>query len=1601
MLKKLIAGLSIIGCLVAPVFGARPVPSWLVSASATSEGSTANLHGRLNIYSLKADTNPSFWVRSGIVYVKNNVGIGTTSPVYPLDVNGIIRANNTIISTSGGFQTNRDIYSTGSLYNYFNSGSFRIQEGTPSSSSNILTALSGGNIGIGTIAPTSELHILKSGANATINVQRDTSDSSSGLLRASADLIEIGAISDSSVSILQNNTSAIYINESKHVGIGITNPLELVHIKDGNLFVDGQDILVESGYGYYFDYGDSNWALGHNILTDSGGMITGDATQLKVYDSNLEGFQIINHNNDPPVFEITGQGDGQIKGSFGIGGTINPQVKFHVIGNEHALSDFNKSIYADAIIEDENATLMIVGNDESTGCSQLILACSSPTALQHNWIASARGLEDSNKFHISYLQSIADDFGDYDGQRCITITTNTKVGIFQPNPEYGFDVNSESRFNGTMYIATRIRRIVDDSDVELQGGSDYDKGAFLNLTGKDAAGDAGCMKLYIHDVPTSMFMFRNNAFDPIMQLHNDASLNIGNNESVNISSPAISFNNDNIYIWNYDNDNRGIGISTNTYVIGDLDIGGTLTFSNITILDLSGMELIVSTITGGSPLHINNDNDIYLCANTGNVSIGTITVPTAKLNVFGNAKVSESLTVYLSTFAATEASPNGVGNATENYHTTVGWADVISPDPGNIWTKANYIFHKDLYEIEDVDTYTAPTVVVSANYRLPDNYGSIGGFTIVIRTHDTDYETSDYGSNDFTWEIVKATWTVNPFTSLPWTQDEINDLQVGVNMRPTWDGGVDYGQCQIDYMYVTFVGGYPEPAITLSNNLGIGTTNPMEAIDVVDGSIKISGDNSNLYVIGNIGIGTTNPTCELDVSNGEIKASTFTANSIEVVTSLISSSGTIINLFADNLSGLYGINYSTGVFSEIFVDTITFTSSLIQGQNLTFSTDTNKSGLAALFIQEGTGYVGIGTDNPSTNLYVVGKSTFTDSIYVTNVIYPDGTSSNSATVADTVSGTDDVTITADSDQTGGGDIIFITSNSVAMAVNNDRSVRIYDTLVSTFITGVYDTGANLEISVGEVDAIPVSIPGSLYLRSGYNSNLGGINYPSGSIYLICPSAVGNDPFGSPGNGGDIKANAGSVTSDPSTGGSVSLYAGFSNGQSESDSASVIIGGNAQSGTGGNVTVNAGNSTTDGNILLNIAGVTIATIATDGLTIGDYAIKTSSSIEGIKLLKFNDGTEMETAASGSGTSVWTSTLSASITLVEQEIYDSNQFHFVTGARTLSKTATSTGTVAQSFYLSEDTYVNTIVVQVGRGGEPTEPEAFDCGIMDSDYNILTSSTYYTTENEWQLPNITTITVSAVSLSANSTYYVFVSTNYMAAYMTVQMSSYSVYDCGNVFKKDYTGTWFQYPDYDLYFKLYNYKDIIYVENTKVGIGVSSPTVALEVNGDIKSDSIIFDNETIQYSAGVVIQSSCTMPTVNGSVYGDSFVSTGTAGGNPPIGLTITVTPKFNTSRFKITVLGLGLRNLAGDGHGVIATIFRDGTYNLNQDGNNWANAGLGQHYGAQQISISLGAIDFPATTSPVTYTVFLRTASAGETGEYGPNGGKVFMSVEEIAQ
>jgi hypothetical protein len=178
------------------------------------------------------------------------VGIGTTSPSYKLDVTGSARFNGSgsngylyVAGNSGAGGSTNPAYLQGmnfswnksngggeSLITYTGAGggsNIRLGIGywNNSTYSEQFTILSNGNAGIGTTSPSAKLHIGESGAAAQLWLQRTDGYNPIKLIG--------GTLADGNgFKITMNTTDAFAITSGSNVGIGNTNPYTKLHVNN-------------------------------------------------------------------------------------------------------------------------------------------------------------------------------------------------------------------------------------------------------------------------------------------------------------------------------------------------------------------------------------------------------------------------------------------------------------------------------------------------------------------------------------------------------------------------------------------------------------------------------------------------------------------------------------------------------------------------------------------------------------------------------------------------------------------------------------------------------------------------------------------------------------------------------------------------------------------------------------------------------------------------------------------------------------------------------------------------------------------------------------------------------------------------------------------------------------------------------------------------------------------------------------------------------------------------------------------------------------------------------------------------------------------------
>jgi hypothetical protein len=323
-----------------------------------------------------ARNNSVLFVNSG-----GRVGINTTAPGAMLDVSGSARFGNnnagdriTIRDNIGTMAaTGRSIDFTVSdsvFINRTNGQSFSIFEGT---SDNQFFLASGGNLGLGTVAPTSELHIRGGDKSLRLEGPLGTYNYGAHIEFGDTGLVELEEYGDDSLSIYAS--SEMWINspedvliEGNSIAIGagaFSDALNDPSVAIGNL-AEALGSFSQAIGPAALAFGNESVAFGpFTDATADGSFVIGrGVSQLNPLLNTDPGSMYFGNNSDIPTMVITGSSGNGTTGNVGIG-TSTPLATLEVNGSldvtggpknfriDHPADPKNKYLYHAAIESDE------------------------------------------------------------------------------------------------------------------------------------------------------------------------------------------------------------------------------------------------------------------------------------------------------------------------------------------------------------------------------------------------------------------------------------------------------------------------------------------------------------------------------------------------------------------------------------------------------------------------------------------------------------------------------------------------------------------------------------------------------------------------------------------------------------------------------------------------------------------------------------------------------------------------------------------------------------------------------------------------------------------------------------------------------------------------------------------------------------------------------------------------------------------------------------------------------------------------------------------------------------------------------------------------
>ena len=231
-----------------------------------------------------------------------NVGIGTSSPSYLLEVNGEMKSDGYRIDLSS-LTDIRAIVSTGT--NSIQFGDAGVQMLRFKNANGVsLDIKADGKVGIGTTNPSRKLHIHETSGSAYLQLTQastGTTDNDGFQIAMGASQVNFINRENGNMVFETNNTEGMRLNNSQNLGIGTTSPSAKLHVLDGFILASG-----------------SGTSHGFELQRDSS-----DTFQIRHLDSN---FTIRNSSKSTKDFVIDSSGN------VGIANT-SPSEKLDVNGN--------------------------------------------------------------------------------------------------------------------------------------------------------------------------------------------------------------------------------------------------------------------------------------------------------------------------------------------------------------------------------------------------------------------------------------------------------------------------------------------------------------------------------------------------------------------------------------------------------------------------------------------------------------------------------------------------------------------------------------------------------------------------------------------------------------------------------------------------------------------------------------------------------------------------------------------------------------------------------------------------------------------------------------------------------------------------------------------------------------------------------------------------------------------------------------------------------------------------------------------------------------------------------------------------------------------
>ena len=951
-----------------------PVTLWLASDSRSFNTGAAGMRGtKLSFYDEVVDafaistyTNSVKGVDALVIpRATGNVGIGTTNPLGKLEIEGGADSAPATSGTSSDFIFRYSPTGTNLALDFGGSASGGVYSWVQSRnavaySSNYALALNpnGGNVGIGTTNPATRFEVQ---SNGDVYTARLANNATSTAARAAIEFVNdngtqvgyvgahgtqtAGGIGFANATVLQGVTTAglrliasnasgfftvntggtgsinerIRIDASGNVGIGTTTPTIKLDVSSGN---DGTAGLRVAGTAIDSKLSPSTLSLNNSLGLTNGSTISGTAGQL-TYNSSANGH----------IWQVGGAEKMRVSSTGNIGiGTTSPGAKLHIENNTSA----NIGQYIVNTSTGSAAAEIIYLSEEGTPATKAGALFHTNTNYNDTGIVGPSGTYldsfDVNGLWLGSRNSLGEVHlftgGSAANNERMTITSSGNIGVGTTTPVSKLHVAAApADYITAVFTDTRSSSIrgphLGFSDGAggaatigmLFGGTDYRDKAMEIRT---AVG--GRINFYKDNSTTEgnlLMTMLSNGNVGIGTTSPDAKLMVSTSDSTQLRLHR---------------DSNTVGTATNLTFALDDSLGNPTNYASIQTLIVANNDgaekgkLSFNTAATGGVL-----TQRMVIDEIGNVGIGT-TSPASKFHVSGGNMLVDN------TFGL-------------NGYNSVGVVrNLISVNSSNI-------------------------VNIGANsgdmstLNLNGGSGGVAGINFVVGTANTAVRIDNSGN--------VGIGTTAPLNPLHVASSQANKVVAFFNNTDTADGnglfirggGSNLGKYALS---VQDAASNDLVRVLANGNVGIGTTTPETALDVVGsitssaivksgtyfsannvgyirgdtaGSLRIQGgstntefrnnaNNATLVTIlneGNIGIGTTGPTYKFQISG--------TAG-------------------AGGVARIGSIDYGTTTVLSIAPGSVYFDAPGVVGGRMT--------------INGSTGNVGIGTTSPSQKLHIVG-----------------------------------------------------------------------------------------------------------------------------------------------------------------------------------------------------------------------------------------------------------------------------------------------------------------------------------------------------------------------------------------------------------------------------------------------------------------------------------------------------------------------------------------------------------------------------------------------------------------------------------------------------